>query len=211
MNESKITSLSSISSIKNIENIELKESRLKESINFNINELRNEIIHNKNKNKINNTVIISPHKKEELFLEINNNIPHISLNLNYINNINEINNIKENSSLKNSIIPDFKKLWKSFSSFIKKEKKENDDNDNDNKNNDSTNNKKEEPKCMICSEILNEEEKINNKLECKHLFCDDCYFEFLKENINTNFIEKIKCPYKNCSTKLYNDFIERIL
>ena len=187
-----------------------KESKSNDLNNFNFNEFKSDMINYKNRiqNKINKSVIIS-HKTEECFSKINNIPPHISLN---VNNINEIiseknrfqtrentKNIKHDLSSKNSNIPDFKALWNSFSSYLY-----NEDNDNN-----STTSKIEEEKCLICNEELNEEEKKNNILECKHLFCDDCYYEFLKENINTNFIEKIKCPQKDCRTKLFDELYRK--
>ena len=189
-----------------------KESKSNDPNNFNFNEFKSDMINYKNRiqNKINKSVIIS-HKTEECFSNINNIPPHIILN---VNNINEIiseknsfpieentKNVKHDLSSKNNNIPDFKTLCKNFSSYLYNE-------DNDNK---STTRKIEEEKCLICNEELNEEEKKDNILECKHLFCDDCYYEFLKENINTNFIEKIKCPQKDCTTKLFDDFIEKKL
>ena len=189
-----------------------KGSKSNEPNSFNFNKFKSDMINYKNKiqNKINKSVIIS-HKTEECFSEINNITPHISLN---INNINEIisdknkfpmeenkNNIKHDLSSKNNNIPDFNKLWHSFSLYLY----------NEGNDNNSTTRKIEEEKCMICNEELKEEEKKNNILECEHFFCDDCYYEFLKENINSNFIEKIKCPQKDCSTKLFDEFIEKKL
>ena len=63
--------------------------------------------------------------------------------------------------------------------------------------------------CQICEEELTNEELNNNFLGCFHIFCDDCYYNYLKEKINNNNVEKIKCPFKNCSFFLYNNFIER--
>ena len=62
--------------------------------------------------------------------------------------------------------------------------------------------------CMICSEQLTKEELINNYLECFHFFCDDCYYEYIKEKVNNNQIDRIKCPFKDCEIKLFNNFIE---
>ena len=66
-------------------------------------------------------------------------------------------------------------------------------------------------KCLICEGKLKNEEKVNNAIKCLHIFCDDCYYEFIKEKINSNYIEGIKCPYKDCGTKLYDSFIEEKL
>jgi hypothetical protein len=63
--------------------------------------------------------------------------------------------------------------------------------------------------CQICEEELTNEELNDNFVGCFHIFCDDCYYNYLKEKINNNNVEKIKCPYYNCSYFLYNNFIER--
>ena len=83
----------------------------------------------------------------------------------------------------------------------------------------SFNNSKEIPKeknemnkkCLICEEKLTEEELNNNFIECFHSFCDDCLFNYLKEKIDRNDVEKIKCPEKNCNHYLYTEFIENKL
>ena len=81
------------------------------------------------------------------------------------------------------------------------------------------NNSKEIPKektkmnenCLICEEQLTEEELNNNFIECFHGFCDDCLFNYFKEKINNNDVEKIKCPERNCNHYLYTEFIEKKL
>jgi len=62
--------------------------------------------------------------------------------------------------------------------------------------------------CQICGEKLTNEELDNNFVGCFHLFCNDCYYNYLKEKINNYNVEKIKCPYNNCCFFLYNNFIE---
>ena len=66
-------------------------------------------------------------------------------------------------------------------------------------------------KCLICEEELKNEELNNNAFECYHMFCNDCYYEYIKEKVNTNKIERIRCPKKNCDRVLDDNFIERIL
>jgi hypothetical protein len=67
-------------------------------------------------------------------------------------------------------------------------------------------------KCLICEEKLTEEEKKeNNLLKCNHIFCNDCYFEYLKEKVNSNQIDIIKCPQKDCQIILKNNFIQKKL
>ena len=65
--------------------------------------------------------------------------------------------------------------------------------------------------CLICEEKLTNEELNNNFIECFHIFCDDCYYNYFKEKINNNQIERIKCPQKDCNYILFNNFIERKL
>ena len=65
--------------------------------------------------------------------------------------------------------------------------------------------------CLICDEELKNEELNNNILKCYHMFCNDCYYEYIKEKVNTNQINRIKCPKKNCDIILEDNFIERIL
>ena len=42
--------------------------------------------------------------------------------------------------------------------------------------------------CLICEEILTNEELIDNKTDCYHGFCNDCYYNYFKEKINNNEI-----------------------
>ena len=65
--------------------------------------------------------------------------------------------------------------------------------------------------CLVCEEILKEEEKKNNFLDCFHIVCDDCYYEYLKEKINNNQIDRIRCLQKGCDIILNTNFIERKL
>ena len=67
-----------------------------------------------------------------------------------------------------------------------------------NSNPDFNENKKiQNVNCLICEEKLSNNELKKNILNCLHLFCDDCYYNYFKEKINiyNNFIE----------TKLIND------
>ena len=66
-------------------------------------------------------------------------------------------------------------------------------------------------KCLICDEELTQKEKIDNLIHCLHMFCNDCYYMYIKEKINSYTIEGIKCPAKDCHVKLYDEFIERKL
>ena len=65
--------------------------------------------------------------------------------------------------------------------------------------------------CLICENQLTMEELINNFIECFHGFCDSCYYDYLKEKINNNNVENIKCPQKDCNIVLFDNFIENHL
>ena len=77
--------------------------------------------------------------------------------------------------------------------------------------NDSMNNFIINKKCLICDEKLKEIEKQNNFIECHHALCSDCYYNYLKENIDSNNIINIKCPVDECQQILNNNFIEKML
>ena len=62
--------------------------------------------------------------------------------------------------------------------------------------------------CLVCEEELNDQEIKDNDLECHHICCDDCYYNYLKEKVNTNQIERIRCQQKDCDIILKNNFIE---
>ena len=83
----------------------------------------------------------------------------------------------------------------------------------ENENHSSYNNSSMEinDNCLICEEKLTEEEKKDNLLKCNHIFCNDCYFEYLKEKVNSNQIDIIKCPQKDCQIILKNNFIQQKL
>ena len=66
-------------------------------------------------------------------------------------------------------------------------------------------------RCLICDDELNKNEKGNNYIECHHALCSCCYYNYLKENIDTNNVINIKCPEKDCKKILYNNFIEKML
>ena len=65
--------------------------------------------------------------------------------------------------------------------------------------------------CLICDKELTNEEMINNFVECFHGFCDSCYYDYLKEKIDNNHIDNIKCLQYDCNKILSNDFIENHL
>ena len=64
-----------------------------------------------------------------------------------------------------------------------------------------------EDKCNICEEMLKNEDKEENKLQCGHLFCSNCYFDYLKSLISEGKVEEIKCMNYKCKQKLSEEFI----
>ena len=61
--------------------------------------------------------------------------------------------------------------------------------------------------CLICYIELTEEEKIKNALKCNHKFCDECWFEYFKEQISNSKVSEIRCMNKGCNTIINGDFI----
>ena len=65
--------------------------------------------------------------------------------------------------------------------------------------------------CIICGENLKPSEVRRNKLKCKHLACTDCYYEYIKEKINSNKFLDIKCPQEDCQQIIQYNMIVQIL
>ena len=65
--------------------------------------------------------------------------------------------------------------------------------------------------CLVCGEILSLKDIQNNKLNCKHLFCFDCIFEYLKEKINNNQFLEIHCLQKDCNKILDSNIVVKFL
>ena len=84
-------------------------------------------------------------------------------------------------------------------------------NNNNNNSNNSIYNVSINERCLICEGELTKNEINNNYLECHHAICSDCYYMYLKEQINNNNVINIKCPKEDCDKILYNNFIEKIL
>ena len=64
-----------------------------------------------------------------------------------------------------------------------------------------------EDKCNICNEAIKKEDREENKIQCGHLFCSNCYFEYLKVLINEGKVEKINCMDFGCDQILSDEFI----
>ena len=75
-------------------------------------------------------------------------------------------------------------------------------------------NLKEIPKklCEICSEdfISNDENTVKN---CKHSFCNDCWYDFLSIKIKENKLTSIffKCLKYECQEKIFDKFVLNLL
>ena len=176
-----------------------------------VNDINESMDINKREKKISKRVIIVSeeekisHKNEE---SSNKNISYIQINIKANPNKNIYN---EEKSLKNSNNDN-------NSSSSSQSRKRNrlplfDRFNNSNDSNSSyTNNKKIiSEKCLICEEKLTNNELKYNLLECLHVYCDDCYYNYFKEKINNNKVEKIKCPEVLCDCIIYNNFIEKKL
>ena len=69
------------------------------------------------------------------------------------------------------------------------------------------NSKKTEINCDLCLEEMTEDEVENNKLPCKHLFCNDCYLNFLQDKIKNNKVGKITCMQFKCPHEFDENFV----
>ena len=54
---------------------------------------------------------------------------------------------------------------------------------------------------------MNEDEIEKNKLPCKHLFCNDCYLNFLQDKIKNNKVGKITCMKFKCTNEFDENFV----
>ena len=138
------------------------------------------------------------HVNEALFLEpINNdNNDNNNLNNNLINNeditfISNSNSIDNDSSSRKST----RNIFESYYNRTK------------------LNNKNLYPykTCGICEEKINENDINKIKIKCNHVFCKDCWLNYLEEKINNANVVKILCMQSGCGIVLEQDFIKKIL
>ena len=61
--------------------------------------------------------------------------------------------------------------------------------------------------CDLCMDEMNEDEIEKNKLPCKHLFCNDCYLNFLQDKIKNNKVGKITCMQFKCPHEFDENFV----
>ena len=69
----------------------------------------------------------------------------------------------------------------------------------------NVNNKKKE--CVICLEKQNFE-NFSKPDNCPHIFCNDCWYNYLLTKINEGNAIKIKCMDQKCNSILNVDFIK---
>ena len=61
--------------------------------------------------------------------------------------------------------------------------------------------------CNVCYESIKKNEKKFNEIKCGHLFCNHCWFNYLKTLITEASVEKIKCMDVNCNAIMTEEFI----
>ena len=192
-------------------NSDYNESSNKQNDNLNINKIK-EKSEKESKNK---SEII--HNKRKMLSIGKNSINHISL---YIKNSVEGNLTEKKSVLSksdkqsesksnNSSISNGIKFINQISSNILSNIRRSFSSENGNYSKYNNSLMEINNNCLICEEELTEKEKIDNLLECHHICCNDCYFEYIKEKINNNQINRINCPQKDCQIILNNNFIEK--
>ena len=171
------------------------ENRHIENPKHEINELYNKFIidktlriKNKNRrsNSLNNDIIEEDEKK----IPLN---PIKEENNESFSKSSESNDKNHNNLIDNHIINDIKQNHNNI--------------DNDIDYNDEID-EIDEITCILCDEVLNENEITKNKLLCNHYFCNECYLEYLHEKINSNNILKIPCMQNKCPTILTEEFIK---
>ena len=65
--------------------------------------------------------------------------------------------------------------------------------------------------CGICGDEISNNDKIKINQPCKHNFCIDCWFEYLKEKINNANVYKISCMNHECNYSLTEHFVKSII
>ena len=61
--------------------------------------------------------------------------------------------------------------------------------------------------CEVCYEEISKEDKDLNSIPCGHLFCSQCWFNYLKTSILEAKVEKIKCMDHGCTQIISEEFI----
>lgn len=65
--------------------------------------------------------------------------------------------------------------------------------------------------CRICLDQIKYPKAKRTKILCGCFFCQECYYEYLKEKINNNEVENIPCMNKNCQDHLEEKFIKDMI
>ena len=66
-------------------------------------------------------------------------------------------------------------------------------------------------KCGICEEEINEDDINIITIQCNHIFCKDCWLNYLEEKISNANVAKILCMQSGCGVVLNSNFIKNIL
>ena len=61
--------------------------------------------------------------------------------------------------------------------------------------------------CEVCYEDINKENKDLNEIPCGHLFCTNCWFNYLKTLILEAKVDDIKCMDHECKEHISDEFI----
>ena len=65
--------------------------------------------------------------------------------------------------------------------------------------------------CGICGEEIEYSDRKKVMQPCKHYFCIDCWYEYLKEKINNANVFKINCMMHECAFSLSEHFVKSII
>ena len=61
--------------------------------------------------------------------------------------------------------------------------------------------------CDVCYDEINEEDKKLNTIPCGHLFCTNCWFNYLKTSIIEAKVDNIRCMDHECDEIISDEFI----
>ena len=120
-------------------------------------------------------------------------IPDEFLNEPLNNNLNNNNNINLNIPKNNNLIDIPQKIE--------------DDIIEDNKNNKNPDDDFFMEECQVCYEEIFKADKDLNALPCGHLFCTQCWFNYLKTSITEAKVDKIRCMEHECNEIISEEFI----
>ena len=65
--------------------------------------------------------------------------------------------------------------------------------------------------CGICGEEIEYNDRKKVMQPCKHYFCIDCWYEYLKEKINNANVYQINCMMHECAYSLSEHFVKSII